>query len=194
MSTQDYKRVKTEGNDGFDKLKKVFLRLNTLYTFLLCRKQVVPTFKALQSPIESALKVPVTELDFAKIVVLMPRDCEFKYIDENQIYTETKEFDFNRGGWKQKENDIYELKDINEEFKEARSTQILIFNFVDGNLKYSWQANGGRVQLPTLSTEEMKKMITKRKQNFENALNAFVAKKKLEGADPEKEQIGRAHV
>lgn len=195
MSTQDHKRVKTV-SDGFDKLKKVFFRLNTLYTFLLCRKEVVPTFKTLQTPLENALKMPVTELDFAKITVLMPRDCEFKYIDENQIYTETKEFDFNRGGWKQKDNDIYELKDIDEEFKEARSTQILIFNFIDGNMKYSWQANGGRVKLPTLSTEEMKKMISKRKQNFENALSDFVDKRKSEGVDPVQalENLAQKHI
>lgn len=184
MSSQDLKRVKVSSVDDFDKLKKVFFRLNTLYTFLLCRKHVVPTFKTLQSPIESALKSPVTELDFAKITALMPRDCEFKYVDENQIFTETKEFDFNRGGWQQKDNDIYQLKDIDEEFKEARSTQILIFNFIDGNMRYSWQSNGNRLQLPTYSTEEMKKMISKRKQNFESALKGFVTHKEAEGKDP----------
>ncbi|CDH16276.1 related to ATP-dependent helicase HRQ1 [Zygosaccharomyces bailii ISA1307] len=188
MSPKAAKRVKPNDVSQIDRLKKIFFRLNTLYTFLHCKKHVMPTFKTLQTPIENALKFPITELDFAKIAALMPRDCVFKYIDENQIYTETKEFDFNNGGWQQKDNDIYQLKDVNEEFQKARSTQILIFEFVDGNMRYSWQqTDKGRVQLPTYSADEMKKMINKRKHHFENLLDAFLSKQQAEGVDPDTE-------
>lgn len=184
---QAVKRVKRDSDhDEFSELKSFFFRLNTIYTFLSCRKHIVPTFETIKKPIEASLKRTVTELDFAKIVALLPRDCVFKYIDENQIITETKVFDFNNGGYQQKDNDIFELKSVEDQFSEARSTQILLFEFVDGVMRYTW-VNGDykkQVKLPEYSADEMKKMISKRKIAFENTLDDFIVKQKAEGANP----------
>lgn len=154
----------------------------------------MPTFDTLKKPIEASLKRPVSELDFAKIVALLPRDCTFKYIDENQIITETKVFDFNNGGFQQKENDIYELKDVENEFADAPSTQILLFEFVDGVMSYSWTSGNKntRVRLPDYTTEEMKKMISKRKAAFEYTVDSFIENCKLQGLEPMKELTSMA--
>lgn len=184
------KRSKPNPKDAeLSELKSFFFRLNTIYTFLSCRKHITPTFSTLKKPIEASLKRPVSELDFAKIVALLPRDCTFKYIDENQIITETKVFDFNNGGFQQKDNDIYELKDVESEFTDAPSTQILLFEFVDGVMSYSWTSGdrNRKVVLPAYTTDEMKKMISKRKIAFENTVEAFIQKCESQGMDPSEE-------
>lgn len=189
QDTPDTKRIKLNPDDSFNDLKLLFFRLNTLYTFLMCRKHVIPTFDTLRKPIEAALKRPIFELDFAKILVLIPRDCIFKYIDENQIYTETKVFDFNNGGYQQKEADIFELKAIDSEYSKGLSSQLLIFEFVDGTMQNSWSSgdSSSKVRMPSFSTDEMKKMISKRKIAFEQALDCFIKKYNSLGLDPNEE-------
>ncbi|CCD24062.1 ATP-dependent 3'-5' DNA helicase NDAI_0C04020 [Naumovozyma dairenensis CBS 421] len=187
------KKIKLEDKDNnaideYKNIRSLFFRLNTIYTFLICRKHVIPTFKTLTEPISAALKRPVTELDLAKIAVLMPRGCVFRYIDENQIHTETKVFDWNNGGYQQKENDIFQLKEVADQFSDSKSTQVLIFEFIDGNMKRSWTSGdpNSQVKLPTYSTEEMKKMISKREDFFRINLDAFIDKALKEGFDPYK--------
>ncbi|QLQ80985.1 hypothetical protein HG537_0E03400 [Torulaspora globosa] len=178
------KRYKSStGLDEFAKLRRFFFKLNTIYTFLSCRKHVIPSFETLKRPIEASLKWSVSELDFAKIVALLPRDCVFKYIDENQIISETKVFDFNRGGYQQRDNDIFELKSLDNG---NLSRQILLFEFVDGVMRYSW-INGDRkrqVKMPEYSVEEMKKMISKREKAFESVVDKFIIEQKERGEDP----------
>ena len=164
------------GISNFEELKKLFFRLNTIYTFLMCRKHVIPTFGTITKPISKALNREITEYDLAKIVAILPRDCIFKYIDENQLHTETKVYDFKDGGYQQKDNDIFELKDVDSQYRQQESTQVLVFEFVDGNMKRSWISSEtvSQVKLPTYTTEEMKKMIEKRSVRFELQLNKFI--------------------
>ncbi|CCF58296.1 hypothetical protein KAFR_0E01420 [Kazachstania africana CBS 2517] len=192
----NHKRVKLEAaNDDtteFADLKHLFFRLNTVYTFLMCRKHVIPTFKTITDPISAALKRPVTKLDLARIVAIMPRDCIFKYIDENQIHTETKFYDFKNGGFQLKESDIFKLEDVESQFNDAKSTQVLIFEFVDGNMKRSWTTSStdaavNQVRLPTYTPEEMKKMISKRAKHFNEKLESFIKSQEKKSLDPFKE-------
>lgn len=132
------------------------------------------------------MKREVNEMDFARVVALMPRGTVFKYIDENQIVTERKLFDFNKGGYQQRDNDIFELEEIEKQFEESRSTQILIFEFVDGTMKRTWNRNGQdnpnkQVFLPTYTPEEMKKMIKKREAFFNERLSLFIEEASNEG-------------
>ena len=164
------------GISSFKELKELFFRLNTIYTFLMCRKHVVPTFETITKPISKALKREITEFDIAMIVAVLPRDCIFKYIDENQLHGESKVYSFNDGGYQQKDNDIFELKDVNSQFESQKSTQILVFEFVDGNMKRSWISSEtvSQVRMPTYTTDEMKKMIERRTSHFEAELKKFI--------------------
>lgn len=181
-------RGESAGQDDFQlrDFKKFFFKLNTLYTFLSCRKHVVPSFETLSKPLNASMKREVNEMDFARVVALMPRGTVFKYIDENQIVTERKLFDFNKGGYQQRDNDIFELEEIEKQFEESRSTQILIFEFVDGTMKRTWNRNGQdnpnkQVFLPTYTPEEMKKMIKKREAFFNERLSLFIEEASNEG-------------
>lgn len=178
----------------FKKLRELFFRLNTIYTFLMCRKHVIPSFQTITKPISKALKRDVTELDLAMIAAIIPRDCIFKYIDENQIHTETKVYSFANGGYQQKDNDIFDLKDTKSQFEIPKSTQILIFEFVDGNMKRSWTSseNVSQVRLPTYTSDEMKKMITKRSVRFKEKLDEFIKSQSELGLDPYEELSIRA--
>ena len=183
-----YKKQRIDENDSngitnFDDLRALFFRLNTIYTFLMCRKHVVPTFSTITKPISKALNRDITEFDLALIVAILPRDCIFKYIDENQLHTETKVYDFKDGGYQQKDTDIFELKDVNSQYGEQKSTQVLVFEFVDGNMKRSWISSEtvSQVKLPTFTPEEMKKMITKRSERFETCLEKLNFAQKLWG-------------
>ncbi|AET38678.1 ATP-dependent 3'-5' DNA helicase Ecym_3178 [Eremothecium cymbalariae DBVPG len=171
--------------DGFEELKVIFFKLNTFYTFLIGRKHVLTSFETLKGPIEQSIHRELKIEDLNKIVVLMPGDAVLKYVDMNQICTETKIFDFNKGGYQQKDSDIFELKQ-NDFENEAEETQILLFEFTDGIMRgHNTRAEyGGQVKLPEYSAEEMKKMILKRKQIFIEKLETFTSKNKAEGRDP----------
>lgn len=194
---RDKKRIKLSDtgdalalDQRFKDFSNLFFRLNTLYTFLICRKHVVPTFDKLKNPIETSLKRSISELDFARIAVILPKDCIFKYIDENSIYSEIKEFDFNNGGYKQKESDLFQLKEITDGLDENNNTQVLVFEFIDGNMKMSWTQHlqqqfniTSKVSLPNYTADEMKKMIRKRKEMFDLKLYDFIHRQESNGLD-----------
>ena len=73
----------------------------------MCRKHVLPTFETIITPVQTSLKRKVLKLDLAQIVAIISRNGEFKYIDESQIQTDTKHFDFKRGGYQQNDSDIF---------------------------------------------------------------------------------------
>lgn len=203
------KRIKLDNDscetfDEVSKLRELFFRVNTIYTFLMCRKHVIPTFDTIVRPVQNALKREVSKLDLAKIVAILPRDCEFKYIDENQIQTDTKMFDFKRGGYQQNESDIFRLKDCSNGTDSVKSTQLLIFEFIDGNMKRSWSSDTNnnlnrdnninlafskenQIHLPTYTLDEMRKMIQKRSAKFNDSLQKFIDKQKKLHLNPESE-------
>lgn len=180
----------SDDGDAFRDMKRFFFRLNTLYTFLLCRKHVVPSFETLAKPLSAGLKREVEVMDFARIVALLPRGCVFKYIDENQMVPERKLFDFKRGGYQQRDVDIFELEDIEKKYEdEGKPTQILVFEFVDGTMKRTWNKDASdnpnkQVFMPTYTPEEMKKMIKKRETFFNERLDSFVKSCQVKGLVP----------
>ena len=177
-------------NDEFSELKKIFFRLNTFYTFLITRNHIITTFDTLKPPIEKAIRRPLTEQDLAQICVIMPGDTVFKYMDRNQFQVEKKEFDFKHGGFKQKDNDIFELKpqDQDEE-NDSHDDQVLVFQFKDGNMMNTWKKKLFKTDMnaPDFTTDAMKKMIAKRKMNFEAGLSRFIFNCQLEGKNPKNE-------
>ncbi|AEY94572.1 FAAL080Wp [Eremothecium gossypii FDAG1] len=168
--------VKKAKVDGLQEIRRIFTKLNTLYTFLLSRKHVLTTFETLRGPLEQAIKRPLEIADLARIAVVMGRSVEFRYVDLNQIHAETKVFDFGRGGYQQKESDIFQLKSGSESMDE---TQALVFEFVDGNMSRAWSAGG----TPEFTMDQMRRMITRRRDVFEERLAAFAASAEERGLD-----------
>ena len=172
--------------DEFKELKKIFFRLNTFYTFLLTRNHIITTFDTLKPAIEKSIGRLLTEQDLAKICVIMPGETIFKFMDKNQFHAESKVFDFNNGGYKQKENDIFQLKAEDRPHDDIEETQILVFQFKDGNMMNTWQRKLHKDQMntPEFTTDSMKKMISKRKAAFESSLTRFIMNCKVAGKSP----------
>ncbi|CDO93201.1 unnamed protein product [Kluyveromyces dobzhanskii CBS 2104] len=178
------------GEDEFSEIKKIFFRLNTFYTFLLTRNHVITTFDTLKPAVQKAVKRPIVEQDLAKICVIMPGDTVFKFMDRNQFQVEEKIFDFKHGGYQQKDNDIFELKaEDNQVSDDVEDTQVLVFQFSDGNMANTWKkkTNKGDMNTPDYTTDAMKKMIAKRKVMFESSLNKFIFDCKIQGKSPSDE-------
>lgn len=176
-----------DSSDGhFRELRSIFFRLNTFYTFLMSRKHVITTFEMLKKPIQKDIKRDVTEEDFAKVAFLLPRDVVFKYIDVNQIHTETKVFDFNKGGFQQKSNDIFQLRPESCESDELEDNQVLIFEFIDGDMSRTITRKDYKTQMkmPEFSSDAMKKMISKRKRIFEENVRKFISECRAKSRDP----------
>ncbi|SCU87941.1 LADA_0E07184g1_1 [Lachancea dasiensis] len=177
-------------DDRCKELRRLFFRLNTFYTFLMSRKHVISTFDTLRKPIEKDIRRPLEPLDLAKIAYLLPRDVVFKYIDVNQFHTESKDFDFQNGGFQQKTNDIFQLKPEGSEFdgsfSNSEDSQVLVFEFIDGNMahKVSRREFKTQVKLPEFTPDAMRRMISKRKKIFEDSLAAFLGRSKLKNVDP----------
>ncbi|AMD19199.1 HBR298Wp [Eremothecium sinecaudum] len=168
--------------DGFKELKKIFFKLNTFYTFLISRKHVLTSFETLKPPIEQAIHRELQVEDLNRIAVLMSNNAVYKYIDMHQIHTETKVFDFNNGGFKQKESDIFDMKNGPDD--EYEDSQVLVFEFTDGTMGNSSRKNKtSNMAVPEYTVDQMKTMIMKRKQVFDERLKNFIDRAQKEGKD-----------
>lgn len=108
-------------------LEKIHFRLNSYFTFISSRRQIIPKFETLKQPVEKAIGRELTLEDGAMLAVLLPDDVLFKYVDENQFLTEKKEFQWQKGHI-QKDLDLFKLRDM------ELTEQVLVFEFIDGNL------------------------------------------------------------
>ncbi|GME75904.1 unnamed protein product [[Candida] boidinii] len=119
----------------FKELETIHFRLNSYFTFLSSRKHVITTIDLLKEPVEKSIKRKLEIIDVARIACLIPNDIVFDYFDENQFVLEDKQFTWGKG-FQQKESDIFELKEEDtEEYKSSQ--QLLVFEFIDGNLAKS---------------------------------------------------------
>ncbi|ODV95124.1 hypothetical protein PACTADRAFT_49872 [Pachysolen tannophilus NRRL Y-2460] len=182
MSSNPNKRIKVEGDklvdksewpEAFQELEKIHFRLNSYFTFLSSRKHVITTFDIVKSSAENVIKRPLTYHDVAKLLYLLPEDILFEYVDENQFLLEDKHFQFSKG-YTQKDVDIYDLK--NDEDEEKHSKQLLVFEFIDGNLKKSKTKTYFKteVKLPVYTPESMKKLILRRNSKFNKVISLFL--------------------
>lgn len=165
-------------------LEQIHFRLNSYFTFLSSRKHIVTKFETLKQPVEKTIKRDLTYEDVAKLVVLLPNDLVFRYVDENQVTVEKKQFEWSKG-YIQHDIDMFKLKDMEQ------TQQILILEFVDGDLSKSKTKSAyyTEMKLPTYTPESMKKLIAKRDGKFIKAANEFLKTCEEEGEDPESKLI-----
>lgn len=172
---------KTHWPEWLKELDKIHFRLNSYFTFISSRKHIVPKFETLRDPVEKVICRKLTHEDVAKLVVLLPDDILFKYVDEAQLTTEAKEFKWGKGHI-QKDIDMFTLRDM------ELTEQVLVFEFVDGNLSKTKTKSTfyTEMKLPTYTPESMKKLIAKRDKKFAAAANDFLLRCVEDGVeDPE---------
>lgn len=158
----------------FQELEKIHFRMNSYFTFLSSRKHIITTFDIMKSSAELVIKRPLELLDVAKLSYLLPQDIVFEYCDENQFLMEEKKFTY-RKGHEAKDVDMFELKKQEDESKFGVK-QLLVFEFVDGNLKKSKTKlyHKTEMKLPIYTPESMKRLIKRRDDKFIKAVSDFL--------------------
>ncbi|ODQ81778.1 hypothetical protein BABINDRAFT_170429 [Babjeviella inositovora NRRL Y-12698] len=156
---------KTGWPPSFVELDKIHFRLNSYFTFLSSRKHVITTFDLLKSAPEAVIGRSLTHLDVSKIGILIPNDIVFKYVDENLLLLD-------QPSSTAQPVDVFELKPVETEAK-----QLLVFEFIDGDLKKSrtqLDLRLAEIRVPTYTPESMKALIARRDQKFVKVINQYL--------------------
>lgn len=162
----------------FKELEKVHRALNLVFTFCCTRKHLATTFQNLKSAVENNTKKELTIEDIAQIKFFVPKSIQFAYVDEEvlqvHVMAASASVDTRRG---KAAEDVYENIGKQDVVKDLQ--QVLLFEFIDGDLKKSAPKKGGKTQgddfkIPTFSMPQMTKLINKRNEKFAAAVSAFL--------------------
>lgn len=172
----------------FKELEKVHRALNLVFTFCCTRKHLATTFDNLKSAVENNTKKELTVEDIAQIKFLVPKSIQFAYVNEEMLQVHvmaaSASVDTRRGKAGAVE-DVYE--NIGESDTTKDIQEVLLFEFIDGDLKKSAPKKGGKsnddLKMPTFSMAQMTKLINKRNEKFATAVNAFLTECAESGVD-----------
>ncbi|TFK42769.1 DEAD/H helicase [Crucibulum laeve] len=176
--------------DHFTSLFKVFKAINTVLAFVSSRKQIATTFPVIRASVEGLLKHPLEISRVAELKALLPDLIKFTYIDKNELLINEKIL--NRST----------RRDNSPEFSLPASSyddadgHVLILEFVD-HLKGKKTRNSGfqYTAPPTLTPAAMKKLVEKRNQQFEQAVNELLlATPETENAIDLIQEASREHI
>lgn len=165
----------------FKDLEKVHRSLNLVFTFCCTRKHLATTFDNLKSAVENHTKKELTITDIAQIKFLVPKSIQFAYVDEEilqvHVMAASASLDTRRG---KAAEDVYE--NIGKE-PTAPVQEVLLFEFIDGDLKSKAKSKTDDLKMPTFSMPQMTKLISKRNEKFAAAVNAFLSECEAGGVD-----------
>ena len=204
------KRVRspTTWPEAFQSLSRIHRALNLVYTFCCTRKHFATTFDNIRKAVQAQMGgKELTVEDVARVKSLVPRSVRFEYVDEAKLEVMTAmddrdmvEYGLDRGKWRQLANpDGVEGGFFSTE---QRTDDVLLFEFVDGDLKRETNRRsrpGERsreeyLRMPVYSQKQMLGLIEKRNGKFADAVEAFLQKCAEDGVDAverlEREMIG----
>ncbi|KAI9662984.1 MAG: hypothetical protein M1821_008031 [Bathelium mastoideum] len=181
--------------EHFTRLAATHRALNLVYTFCCTRKHLATTFDNIKSTVEGHTRRELRIEDVAEIKALVPRAINFAYIDEAALEVALMGDSEGLKGRRAKE---FVIPDAKEEGRgQDESKEVLLFEFVDGDLKRQVQhAKTGEptkatrklrneeVKMPVFSQKQMKNLIEKRNTKFTSAVNAFLNECASEAIDP----------
>lgn len=168
---------KSEWPDKFKELENIFFRFNSFFSFISTRNHILPTFESIKPNIEKAIHRKLEFIDIARLVYLLPNDISFKYVEDTQIYHNNEKIvKLNANGeFIRKETDMFQLKDI----EDNQDNQILLLEFVDGNLLKS-RLNKNYINSTATSINHdfnprsLKKLIERRNAKFAESVSQFL--------------------
>ncbi|KIW05870.1 hypothetical protein, variant [Verruconis gallopava] len=180
--------------DHFARLSQLHRALNIVYTFCSSRKSFATTLDNIRSSVEGHIKRTLEVEEVAQVVALVPRSINFSYVDEAMLMINLMGADetFKGGTGNQ-----FILPEQLREGAESERREVLLFEFVDGDLKRQVQhAKTGeptkatqklrneRLKMPVFSQKQMLNLIEKRNLKFTSAVNAFLNQADEEKIDP----------
>ncbi|KAL4964176.1 P-loop containing nucleoside triphosphate hydrolase protein [Aspergillus stella-maris] len=177
--------------DSFKKLSRIHRALNLVYTFCCTRKHFATTFDNIKKAVAAQSGAELTVEDIARIKVFIPRAIRLEYVDEASLDVlsagEKEEVrGLGKDGWVPKYGNGVEIGDV---------SQVLLFEFLDGDLKRERKANGPAsasvkdrdedMKMPVFSQKQMLTLIEKRNGKFADAVDAALVRCEDEALDPE---------
>jgi DEAD/DEAH box helicase domain-containing protein len=179
--------------DHFNYLAALHRALSIVHTFCATRKHFATTWDNIKSAVEGHIKRPLVEADVAQVKALVPRAITFAYVDEDMLAVtlagEGGDISAGRADW-------FGTKD---EEKNGESKELLLFEFVDGDLKRqvrdpktgeavkaTQKLRNEELKMPVFSQKSMLKLIEKRNVKITSAINAFLNMCAEEDTDPVK--------
>ncbi|KAL8825562.1 MAG: hypothetical protein Q9191_004332, partial [Dirinaria sp. TL-2023a] len=183
------------------KLAQTHRALNLVYTFCCTRKHLATTFETIKKAVEGHIKRELLIEDVARIKALVPRAINFAYVAEEtlQVAVLGEEDGIQNG----RARDFRSLdlskedEDVGESTRAGKSKELLLFEFIDGDLKRQVQnAKTGEpvkpfrklkeeeLKMPVYSQKQMMKLIEKRNTKFTSAVNGFLNQCAADGTDP----------
>ena len=181
--------------EHFTRLAVTHRALNLVYTFCCTRKHLATTFDNIKSTVEGHIRCELRIEEVAEIKALVPRAIEFAYVDEAAL--EVALMGDAEGIKERRAKELVVPDPADSERGQDESKQVLLFEFVDGDLKRQVQdAKTGEptkatrklrnedVRMPVFSQKQMKKLIEKRNTKFTSAVNAFLNQCTTEAIDP----------
>jgi DEAD/DEAH box helicase domain-containing protein len=174
--------------DHFKQLSQLHRALNLVYTFCCTRKHFATTFETIKSAVEGNIKRPLLIEDVAQVKALIPRAITFDYVDEDMLQvTMMGEGDGIKAGRADHFRSLAEDENGLEEADNCAQRELLLFEFVDGDLKRqvkdpktglpvnaTQKLRSEELKIPVFSQKQMLKLIEKRNAKFTSAVNAFL--------------------
>ncbi|KAL4956353.1 hypothetical protein BDW69DRAFT_192483 [Aspergillus filifer] len=188
---QPVRKPTTPWPDSFRKLSRTHRALNLVYTFCCTRKHFATTFDNIKKAVAAQSGAELTVEDIARIKVFIPRAIRLEYVDEASLDVlsagEKEEVrGLGKDGWVPKYGDGVEVGDV---------SQVLLFEFLDGDLKRERKGKGPAsasvrdrdedMKMPVFSQKQMLSLIEKRNEKFAGAVDAALVRCEDEALDPE---------
>lgn len=177
--------------ERFTRLGQTHRALNLVYTFCCTRKHLATTFDTIKQAVEGHIKRELSIEDVSQIKALVPRAINFAYVDEEslQVAVLGEEDGIKAGRAKDfRSMDLSREEGLSiAERKNSDSRELLLFEFIDGDLKRQvTNSKTGEptkpfrklreedLKMPVYSQKQMMKLIEKRNAKFTSAVNAFL--------------------
>ena len=204
---------------SFQSLERTHRALNLVYTFCSTRKHVITTFETIKSAVEGHIKKDLAIDDVAKIIAIRPGGIRCAYVDEAMLQVDVRGSErddtFKTARHKNWSNQglpqdisvggITGTQELGEEpGAGGTGKEVLLFEFVDGDLKRQVQNGKGEavkatrklkneeLKLPVFSQKQLMGLIEKRNAKFQSAIKVFLERCQENSVDAEETLIAEA--
>ena len=186
--------------DAFKRLLQAHRALNLVYTFCCTRKHFATTFDNIKKAVQAQLGQgqELTLEDVARVKVIVPGAVRFEYVDEAKLEVMTVgDQEIAQYGMEKRHNADAGEMDTPEDGDHIDSKHVLLFEFVDGDLKREVlhpktgqptkpmrRMKDEDLKMPVYSQKQMLGLIEKRNSKFSDAMNAFLVRCEDNQTDP----------
>ncbi|KAJ6179619.1 hypothetical protein N7519_010080 [Penicillium mononematosum] len=193
--------------DAFKRLSQTHRALNLVYTFCCTRKHFATTFDNIKKAVQAQLGQgrELTPEDVARVKVIVPGAVRFEYVDEAKLEVMTVgDEEIAQYGLHKRSNlafaadmDTAEYARSDDLHHADDTKQVLLFEFVDGDLKREVlnpktrepmkamrRTKDDDLKMPVYSQKQMLGLIEKRNSKFSDALDAFLVQCEDNNTDP----------